>query len=142
MATYTDPFVASQWLYSTLNVSAVTTLATGGIHWETPPASADVPYVVISMPAAQDDLRVVGAIKIWSPEFWDVIAVGQNLQRDTVDKIAAAVDLLLDRGSGTPTNGTVFECTRERPITFTEINEGIQYVYIGGTYLVKVKATS
>lgn len=138
MPTFTDTWTASQWLYSTLNVTAVTTLATGGVHVGVVPTEQEMPYVVMrSIPA--DDLMVVGAVRIWSPQLWDVIAVGEVWE--TVDKIAAAVDVLLHKGSGAPSSGIVHECTRERAISFDEVDEGVTYVYVGGTYLIKASAT-
>lgn len=138
MPTFTDAWTASQWLYSTLSVSAVTTLATGGVHVGIVPTTVDPPYVVARMPTGSDDLMVVGAVRIWSPQLWDVIAVSEVWE--TADKIAAAVDLLLHKGSGAPSSGIVHECTRERQISFDEEDEGVQYVYVGGTYLIKAMA--
>jgi hypothetical protein len=94
------------------------------------------------MAAAQDDLMVVGSTRIWSPQLWDVIAVGTNLQWETVNKIAAAADALLHGATaGAPSNGVMNECTREREISFDEVDEGVTYVYIGGVYLVKATKT-
>jgi hypothetical protein len=140
MPTQTEAWASAQWLYSTLNVSAVTTLATGGVYRGTAPAAAVAPYVVMRMPTAQDDLMVVGAVRIWSPQLWDIIAIGTSLQWQVVDKIAAAVDALLHKGSGVPSSGIVHECTRERPISFDEVDEGVTYVYVGATYLLKATA--
>ena len=137
MPTFTDTWTASQWLYATLNVSAVTTLATGGVHVGTVPSDQTMPYVVARSITASD-VTEVSAIRIWSAQLWDVIAVGEVWE--TVDKIAAAVDVLLHKGSGAPSSGTVHECTRERPISFDEVDEGVNYIYVGGTYLIKATA--
>lgn len=141
MPTYSDVWPSAQWLYSTLNVAAVTTLATGGIYRGLAPPAAVCPYVVMTMPAAQDDLMVVGTVRIWSPQLWDIIAIGTSLQWQTVSKIAAAVDVLIHgQTSGVPSSGIMHECTRERTISFTEVDEGVTYIYEGATYLIKALA--
>lgn len=137
MPTFTEVWTASQWLYSTLNVSAVTTLATGGVHVGTVPVEHAMPYVVMRN-VTSEDLMVVGAVRIWSAQLWDVIAVGDVWE--TVDKIAAACDVLLHKGFGAPSSGIVHECTRERAISFDELDEGVNYIYVGGTYSIKATA--
>lgn len=141
MPTFSDTWPSAQWLYATLNVSAVTTLATGGIYRGLAPADAVCPYVVMTMPTAQDDLMVVGTVRVWSPQLWDVIAIGTSLQWETVSKIAAAIDVLLHGVTAAAiSSGTMHECTRERPISFAEVDEGVQYVYEGATWLIKAIA--
>jgi hypothetical protein len=95
------------------------------------------------MAAAQDDLMVVGSTRIWSPQLWDVIAVGTSpLQWEVTNKIAAAADAVLHGvTAGAPSNGVMHECTREREISFDEVDEGVTYIYIGGTYLIKATKT-
>lgn len=143
MPTHTEPWVAAQGLYATVNVSAVTTLATGGIYRGKAIAGAATPYVVMRRVPGTGFVKVVGAIRIWSDELWDMVAVGTQLQWETVDQIAATMDGLLDRVGGiTTSNGVLWEITNERPINFDEEDEGVNYVYAGATYLVKAIATS
>lgn len=120
----------------------MTTLATGGIHRGLAPALAATPYITMRSVPGGEDLMVVGAHRVWYRGLFDVIAVGTELQWSVLDQIAAAIDLLLHRGSGTPTNGVVHECVRELPISFDEEDEGVQYVYVGGSYRISVSATS
>lgn len=134
-----DLWVTAQYIYTTLNVSAVTDLATG-IYRNIAPPDAVEPYVVIKVGVAGSDLMVVGTRRIWYRGTADVIVVGTELQAEAVDQIAAACDGLLHGSAGPTTDGQVFECTRNRPIFFSEVDEGVQYIYSGGEYMIAAKA--
>ena len=139
---HTELWTVAEWLYSTLNVSGITDLATGGVHrFIAPPV--DAPYVVFRS-ATNSDLMPMssGAIKrAYNRGLWDVIAVGTELQTETVNTIARAVDDLIHRKQGTPTDGVVITCTRESEIFFHEVDEGVLYVYNGGSYRIAASAS-
>lgn len=139
---HSDSWVAAEYLYAALNVSAVTTLATGGVHRDKAPPNVSTPYVVFRLASPGADLRVVSFTRIWSPSMWDVIAVGTELQADVIDQISAAIlsQLHGDTVVNT-TSGVMHECSHEFPIFFDEVNDGVNFKYSGGQYLIKAKAT-
>ena len=140
---HTELWVVAQWLSAVLNVSGVTVIATGGVYRFQAPPEAEVPYVVFR-PAANSDLIPMssGAIKrAYNRALWDVIGVGTELQAETVNTLARTMDDLLLRRGGTTTDGIIITCTRETEIFFQEVDEGVSYVYNGGSYRIAGSAT-
>lgn len=137
---HSDVWTAIEHVYTLINVAGVTSILTGGIYRGVPPPIAVVPYVTIRANPRQD-LQVVNGIRVWSEVVCDVVAVGKDLQWDALDRGAAAFDALLQATDGSTASGRVFSCVRIQPISFDEVDEGIQYVYVGGSYRITARAT-
>lgn len=140
MPIHTEQWVIARWLYTAVNVSAVTTFATGGIFRGAARQDTTGIYGTIIPVPGGEDLMIVNGIRVWFRGHWDVVFVGTELQAETVDKAAKAADLLIHRGSGTNTDGRVVTCMRTKPIFFEEPDEGIRYVYSGGSYQIAARA--
>jgi hypothetical protein len=55
--------------------------------------------------------------------------------------VAARIDQLLHRGSGTETAGKVVAFTRQRPSYRVEYDSDQVYRYVGGVYIARVQAS-
>lgn len=143
---HSDPWVAFEHVFSLVNVSAVTDILTGGWHrGSAPPKKPDgmpvePPYGTINLVPMQD-LQIVNGIRIWAEVLVDVVGIGTELQTDALDRALAIYDPLLHATDGSTTSGRVFSCQRIRPIFFEDVDEGIRYVYVGGSYRVTARAT-
>lgn len=145
---HSDTWVALEHVFSLINVSNVTNLLTGGIHRGIPSADAVLfdsdgipkPYATIRTPLSQD-LQIVNGIRIWSAVICDVIAVGRDAQWDVVDQGYRVIDGLLQATDGSTASGRVFSCQRLKEVSYNEADEGVPYVYVGGSYRVTARAT-
>lgn len=141
MSTHSDAFTAAEFVLAKVNVSAVTDILTGGWHrsGEVPPADS-CPYGTIHL-VPIGDLQIVNGIRVWAAFDVDVVAVGNDyLQMDAIDRAAGIFDPLLQAKSGSTTSGRAFSCARIRPIFFEETDEGITFVYSGGSYRITARA--
>lgn len=137
---HSDPWVALEFIYGLINVASVTAIMTGGIYRGIAPAEAVTPYITIRI-VPRDDLQIVNGIRVWSDLSCDVVGVGTALQWDALDRAAALFDPLLQAKSGTTASGRAFSCVRIHPIFFDEEDEGVTFVYVGGSYRITARAT-
>ncbi len=80
-------------LYAKLNVSGVTTLATGGIHYLHAPDDAETPYVVISRIPGKVKRVVIGG-QILEDDLWQIKAVVTEGDSTTKEPMELAQDIL------------------------------------------------
>lgn len=97
-------------LYSAMDVSGVTSLATGGIHHQLAPETASMPYVVFQRQASSDVVRAFKNNLIAENDLWLVKAVSdedsstvkepQQLNEDILEAVEAAIGTELTLASG------------------------------------------
>jgi hypothetical protein len=81
-------------LYSKLNVSGVTSLATGGVHYQHAPNGSVTPYVVFSRVAPGTVKRPVLGGLILEDDLWQVKAVVREGDSTTLEPVQLAQDIL------------------------------------------------
>lgn len=142
MPTFTEEWVMSQWLYETLNVSSITTLAVGGVHRGfVPPATTTHPYISYD-PATASDLHVMNTQpRVLSASEWDIRVIGTELQGETINKVSALINGLLNGKSATVSSGKIVSCRRLRSFTRPEDDEGITFLYNVSSFVIQAQAT-
>jgi hypothetical protein len=125
---------ARQWLYGVLH-GDVTLMGLGRDVFPggTAPESFGFPFITFQFMSGLD-YAAVGAYRIWTNMIWLVKTVGETADVSTLDAIMARIDVLLHRGSGTPTAGIVWACVRESTFELPETIQGKQFRSLGGTY--------
>lgn len=123
---------AEQWLYQTLNANA--TIAAAGVYNAVAGGSTDR-YVVFQFQGGSR-YKVVGNIDVWSDLVYLVKVVDKSTSYTTSKSLREAITTALDGARGTTPDGTVFGCSRETPIRYTEISNGVQYKHAGDLYRI------
>lgn len=100
-------------LFSKLNVSAVTTLATGGVHHLIASESASKPYVIFNRQASADVVRAFQNNLIAENDVWTVMAISdedcsttkepQQLNQDILTAAETAIGNSLTLAGGSET---------------------------------------
>lgn len=138
MAGAEDSGVA-QWLYATLSADSTLTGLLGGvaaIYDTVAPESAVPPYIVFSLHSSTDSLGVA-ATRIFVRGVWLVKAVDQSDSFVSVSAIYQRLDALLQKQSGTATNGThVYSCSRQSSFRLASAESGLQFRQQGGLYRI------
>lgn len=82
-------------LYTKLNVSGVTSLATGGVHYQHAPANASTPYVVFNRVAPGPvSFTVFGPLQILENDLWQIKAIVREADSITLEPVQLAQDIL------------------------------------------------
>lgn len=132
---------AREWLFSTLTADATLIAllpggATAGVNHRRAAQGTAYPIVIYQFMSGVD-YAAVGAYRIWTNMVWLVKAVGASADAATIDAIAARIDTLLQRGSGTPASGVVASCVRESVVDYVDDVAGsVPYSHLGGNYRI------
>lgn len=141
--------LCAEYLYSKLNVSAVTNLlgtAAKIFDSDVPqnPLTGQTtiyPCVVFHMQSAPDTFGV-GAVRIMVRPVWTVRVIGDDVPYKTLSTIFSVVDATLQNTSGTVTNGSVYSCYRDSIIRYSENKPGGGFFRtIGALYQLECRAT-
>ena len=131
---------ALAFVYVALTSDAtMTTLINGRVHNAPAPAGTPIPYVVLDVLSDGTDLRIVGGIRVWTNPLLLIKAITKGNNPGQLRPIAKRIDQLLDRQSGTITDGVIVEVHRERGHLRRELTDGTLYLNMGGEYRVKVQ---
>lgn len=134
----TSILTADKWIYSTLkNDSTLTALITG-VYIDNAPDTANYPFVTFSQ-VTSAPLRVVGATVVWYDELWQVAAhaVGQDYAgcKSIVDRVRA----LLDKKTGSNTDGVVAQSIENSSFRFSNTENGIAIKTLGLEFAIKTQ---
>lgn len=123
-----------EWLDATLNNDATLAgLVPGGIWNTQPKANTAYPLGIFQFMSGVPH-AAVGAYRIWVNMVYLVKVIGETADSATLNAAVARIDALLQRGSGTAADGTIWSCVCETMIRFPEAIEGRQYRHSGATY--------
>lgn len=142
MPTYTEEWVMAQWIYSTLNVSAVTTLAVGGVHRGfVPPSTTTHPYISFtSVPSQNSDLYAMNSQPLVQSRLtWDILVIGTSLQGEVLNKVSAIIFGLLNGKSATVSSGKINSCRRVGLFTQSDFDEA-EFITNVSSYIITAKA--
>jgi hypothetical protein len=101
------------------------------------PAATALPAGVMQLLSGGNDLMGVGGVRIWADTLWLVKFIAKGASTGPLEPIAARADELLHAASGTVNNGVIWECVRERPFELPTVENGVNYVQLGGEYRIK-----
>lgn len=100
-------------LFSAMNVSGVTSLATGGVHHLMAPEKTSFPYVVFNRQSAGDVVRAFCQSPIAENDLWLIKAIAdedssttkepQQLNQDILDAVETAIGTTLSLSGGSET---------------------------------------
>lgn len=134
MSTQNEIAVALEWLYSLLSGDATLAgIPIGGVYRAIAPDDAVAPYIILQWMGGHDVLGSGGA-RIMSDLVFQVYAIAPSDQYDLVRAAAYRIDQLLDKASGTTSDGTVLACRRQQPIPLDEVVNGVVWSRLGGLY--------
>ena len=129
-------------LYSALDVSGVTSIATGGIHSGRAPQGTATPFLRFRRADGPPDQRTFGSPRIVRHRYL-LQAVDDGFDGSVAEDLLAAADAVLDDQTLTVTGATAFlECRRERRVSdlVDEVPGGVVYQIRGAYYGVEVQA--
>jgi hypothetical protein len=130
---------AIQWLVTKLSGDAtITANATGGIFRGQAPSGTGLPFMIIQQQGSRDVDGAPG-FRFFTEQVIVVKAIGRSTQDTTLVTIMDRVDALIQRGSGTASGSTIYQCLREQEIIFDEEAGGVLMTTIGGQYRIWVK---
>lgn len=113
-------------------------VAPGGVYADVAPPDVDEPYIVFSLSDATD-VKVVGAQRVLTDVTYLVKAVQAGSSFVALDGIADGVDEALDNANGVTTSGVIIWCTRERPVRYSEVTDGVTYKHLGALYRIQAR---
>ena len=122
-------------LYTKLNVSAVTTLATGGVWNKIAPQGTALPYVIFQWQGGGDDNLTPrrGRNLIYT-----VKALAADA--DTAENIDEQIDLALHYQTLTVSGWTNYRMAREDDVNYQEEPTGVPVWHIGAMYRIEICA--
>jgi hypothetical protein len=130
------------WLYSTLSTDATLISLVGDRIVNTAsPVELGYPYIVFNS-ASTRPIRGVGGVVIDTDSLYDIKCVTEEASYEQASNIAARFRLLLDKANVTtsppltPVMASI-ACWWELEIRFPEIQEGVWYRHLGGTYRIR-----
>lgn len=131
-----EPLRVNQWIYETLSGDAtIASLVGTRIYEGLAPQGAALPFVVFQFMAGAD-VVAVGAVRVMNSGLYQVKAICQGESYSPAAAIADRIDTLLQGANGSVSDGVIYGCTREQPLTLIEQEHGIQYRHVGGLYRV------
>lgn len=135
-----ETYGVDTWLYQTLTGgTALTALVGTRVYNEVVPQNAEYPYVVFNYVGGSDSVGVNQA-RIFTRGTWNVKGVDQLepplTSAERVAAIAEAIDGLLQKASGTVTGTRVYACSRQSQFRLTDVQDGLVYRQMGGTYRI------
>lgn len=131
------------WLQATLSADAGVTASFGSRIYRHP-APRDVPYPQLTYAylGSPRDLLVVGTHTFWSTVRFLVTGyVEGNDDTDLTAGVAAVKDALHGR-FGFTDNANINSCIHDRPVFIPEVTNSVQYLRIGGEYVITIHAKS
>ncbi len=137
--------VADAAIMTALNVTAVTTVATGGVHRVRAPKDTTGTWIVFRRVDSPPELRTLrsaaGATGRVARLRYQLQAVTQGLSAVAPEQALAAADGVLDDQTLTVTAGTFLSCRRERllGVLTDDVAGGVPYQIVGAHYLVEVQ---
>lgn len=102
------------------------------------PQGADFPCVVFNLQTPKKDLMTLGTDRIMTNLMYQIKVIGKDCAFEDVDEIAANIDILLHGSSGTNGNLVI---TRDNPISYIEVANGVNYMHRGALYNIKISKT-
>lgn len=136
-----ETVLGDTWLDTVLKADATIAAACGTRVYEgLAPESAAYPFIVWQ---SQDntDLRTMDQTRIWNDSTIVVRAVAKTNTYSTLSSLAAAIDSVLHKGSGTVTGGVVIGAMRLSEYRMTEDVSDGQIRHLGGRYRLIVQGT-
>lgn len=134
--------IALGWIFTTLaNDATLTSEATGGVHRAYAPPDTVPPYIIVGFQTGLDVLTA-NAVRLMNNSLYQIKVVGPADDTPTLMSIAAEIDALFKRASGSATGGLILTCYRESPLQVDEIVSGEQWTNIGGLYRMLIQQTS
>jgi hypothetical protein len=120
--------------YTKLNVSAITTLATSGVHNKLAPAGTPLPYVIFQQQGGGDENATPTRSRM---PLYVVKAIASSQSAATA--IDSAIDALLNNGSLLSISGwTTYWLMREQDVNYIEVTaQGVPIYHIGGIYRLR-----
>lgn len=120
-------------LYSKLNVSAITNIATGGVWNKLAPQGTSLPYVVYQWQGGGDDnitptrgRNLVYTVKALAAD------------ADTAESIDEQIDIALHYQTLTVSGWTNYRMCREGDVNYSEMELGVPVFHIGAMYRIEV----
>jgi len=129
---------AEEWLYATLTGdSALAAVVGGRVFSEQAPRGTPLPAVIFSF-VVGNDVVTSSQDRIMVDALYTVRGTKQAASYDAdLVTIANRIDALLQRSDGgSGTGAVVFTSYREEPLKRIELDEGIEYRALGGTYRI------
>lgn len=127
---------AEEFLDATLNGDAtLTTLVPSGAFNTQPPEGTPYPIVTYQF-VSSVDYAAVGAYRIWANMLYLIKVIGDTANFADLNAAFARIDALLQRASGTATDGTVWSCVREQVIRQPDFIAGRQYAVTGALWRI------
>ena len=127
------------WLYQTLTADPTIAAGIGTRFFNgVAPASTQYPFCVAQLLSGGNDLMVLGGYRVWADMLWLVKFITKGSSTGPLEPLADRADQVLHAASGSVTNGVIWECIRERPFELPTVENGVNYVQIGGEYRIKV----
>ncbi len=103
------------------------------IFAEAAPQGTPAPYVIVGF-LSNTETTVIGAVRIITRPLYCIKAITQENTWFTADAISHRVDALMMGSRGT-SNGLNVACTgREAMVRTYEMDQGLRFNYLGGTY--------
>jgi hypothetical protein len=131
-----------QWLDATLTGDATyMSYLPGGVHQGyAPVTSPPIPFPLgIINPQSLMDKNSATALRIYSPDLFQVKAVGKQETFQTLVNAANRAFVLLDKVNATVSNGIILASYREQEVYYIETIAGIKYIHLGGLYRLQIK---
>ncbi len=131
------------WIRATLlaDTAFQATNATG--VWDHPaPRSQSFPYVTVQAQYDSDDLTLVGSHILWTEIPYLIRAWDEHEDELSVSPISAAVKDALHGRFGATTNAIIVSCRRKRPYRGFELLDTVQYISLGGIYVLQIRPKS
>lgn len=129
--------LAEEYIYNTISVALSGTSMSGvGIYINVVPPKAIFPYVVCNLQVPGKDSATFNEQRVHSNLTYLVKVIGKECKPSDIGGIVVAIDEALQKTRDL-TNG-ISACFRVNPISYTQIDNGITYVYSGGLYKILV----
>lgn len=120
-------------LYTKLNVSAITTLATGGVWNKLAPQGTALPYVIFQWQGGGDR-------NVTPSRERDLVYTVKAVAADAAaaEAIDAEIDTLLHGGTLTVSGWTNFLSRREGDVNYSESPAGASVYHVGAMYRFRI----
>lgn len=142
MTVASEPYVARRFIRSKLLASSALVARIGTrAYYQEVPSGSGYPYVLMTLVDA-NDLVVVGNIRVWSDQLWQVEVWNRTTDDAVMAQDVALLDVALHNTSGTMTgptygSGIVFDVSRERALELPPEQDGdVVWRRSGGEYRI------
>lgn len=136
----TEEQLAEKYIYSTISAGISGTALSGTpIYPYKAGLKAVFPCIVFNMQSPGKDTTTLNQTRMHSNILYQVKAVGKDCTMAQIDPIAKKIDSLLQKTRNlSDTQGEIYACYRESPISYEEYDSGIDFLYRGGLYRILV----